>query len=165
MRRPSSSWAGGRFLRPVNLRLSATLAVSCAALAGCGGSTPGSPAATAAGASTSTSTASAPATKASTTAAAKPSSGKSAPPATVKRSTGARPVTASRLGGALAQLRSCMRQNGAPLPQPGASRSSSQRPIDTTTPQFKAALAKCRPALIAALRPKPTASKPQQTTR
>jgi hypothetical protein len=58
-----------------------------------------------------------------------------------------------------------MRQNGVPLPQPGATRSSSRPRIDATTPQFKAALAKCRPALIAALRQKPATTKPPKTSR
>jgi hypothetical protein len=183
MRRPSPPWARrkyGRFVKatdrslPVRLWLwatLATLALSGTALTACGGSSPSSPqprSTAAATSPTSTPPTGAPAPGASTHPPAKPSSSKSATPATAstaKPSAGARPATGTRVKAALAQLRSCMRQNGAPLPQPGATRSSSRPRINTTTPQFKAALAKCRPALTAALRQNLAPTNPPKTSR
>jgi hypothetical protein len=68
---------------------------------------------------------------------------------------GAPRAAQARFKAALAQLRTCMHSNGAPLPAPGAKRGSLRKPPDTTSPAYKAAIAKCRGALIAALRPKP----------
>jgi len=137
----------------------ALLATACVGLAACGGSSP----ATSPDASTPT-----PATSTTRASAHSPPSKRPVFPLTapsaVKPSTrtpgtsqgpGARRAAQIRLETALAQLRTCMRINGAPLPEPGAKRGSPRKPLDTTRPAYRTALAKCRGALIAALRPEP----------
>jgi len=50
----------------------------------------------------------------------------------------------------------CMRQNGVNVPEPNTSGSGpvfSTKGLDTTSPQFKAAYAKCQPVLRSTLRP------------
>jgi hypothetical protein len=83
--------------------------------------------------------------------------GKAPTPNTVKPPSGARPPAATqpRLREAFAQFTSCMRQNGVDIPEPGAKRSSPRKPLDTAGPRFKAALAKCRNTVTAALRANP----------
>ena len=55
---------------------------------------------------------------------------------------------------ALSQFAACMRKNGVNVPQPNTSGSGpvfGTKGLNTASPQFKAATAKCRPALTAAL--------------
>jgi hypothetical protein len=55
---------------------------------------------------------------------------------------------------ALGLFAACLRKNGVNVPQPntsGAGPVFSTKRLDTASPQFKAATAKCRPALIGAL--------------
>jgi hypothetical protein len=66
---------------------------------------------------------------------------------------GARPAARARARAAFAQLITCMRSSGVNLPAPG-SRPNGRPPAGAKTPRFKAAAAKCRAALIAALKPK-----------
>jgi hypothetical protein len=47
-----------------------------------------------------------------------------------------------------------MRQKGVNIPGPAAKPSKTRRPIDTASPSFKAALAKCR-SILTALRAQP----------
>jgi hypothetical protein len=65
---------------------------------------------------------------------------------------GAGAATKPRVRAAFAQFTSCMRQNGLDIPEPGAKPGASRKPLDTASPRFKAALAKCRSILTAALR-------------
>ncbi|HEV2944019.1 MAG TPA: hypothetical protein VGX26_02760 [Solirubrobacteraceae bacterium] len=62
------------------------------------------------------------------------------------------PVTPARTRRALAAFVACMRGDGIAFPAPGVKPVPHTPPVDTKTPQFKAAVAKCRPLAIAALK-------------
>ncbi|HEV3093484.1 MAG TPA: hypothetical protein VGY30_03100 [Solirubrobacteraceae bacterium] len=62
-----------------------------------------------------------------------------------------------RFQAALSAFAACLRKNGVAVPTPNTSGNGpvfSTKGIDTASPQFKAATAKCRPALTAALSPR-----------
>lgn len=62
-----------------------------------------------------------------------------------------------RFQAALSAFAACLRKNGVAVPTPNTSGNGpvfSTKGINTASPQFKAATAKCRPALTAALRPR-----------
>jgi hypothetical protein len=58
-------------------------------------------------------------------------------------------------GNARLSLAAKGRQNGVNVPHPGAARNRSRKPIETASPSFKAALARCRSIVTTALKAKP----------
>lgn len=131
----------------------AAVLLASTALSACGGSTRSStPAASAPLPAAQTSGPS------STTQPAAPSPAKSAPPTATpptpspsKPPTATRAAASPRLRAALTQFKTCMRANGVTLPEPGAKPGSHPK-TTASTPQLKAAAAKCRGPLIAALK-------------
>jgi hypothetical protein len=77
-------------------------------------------------------------------------------PTTVRRVPGAHRPASPRIHAAITQFRTCMRENGVNIPEPGAKPASHPKTA-SSTPQLKAAAAKCRGPLIAALKHKPAA--------
>ena len=68
---------------------------------------------------------------------------------------GGRAFNSPRFRQALTKFAACLRQNGVNLPAPNTSGKGpvfSTKGIDTSSPQFKAAEAKCRSALLGGLR-------------
>ncbi len=66
-----------------------------------------------------------------------------------------RAFNSPRFRQALTSFAACLRQNGINIPTPNTSGNGpifDTKGIDTTSPKFKAATAKCRPALLAGLR-------------
>ena len=71
-----------------------------------------------------------------------------------------RTLNSSRFRTALANFAACLRQNGVKLPAPNTTGKGpifDTKGINTASPQFKAAEAKCRAVLLAGLRPKTAA--------
>jgi hypothetical protein len=68
------------------------------------------------------------------------------------------PFTSPRFAKALASFAQCMRQHAINIPEPNTSGRGpifSTKGVNTTSPQFRAAEAKCRPLLLSGLKTKP----------
>jgi hypothetical protein len=163
-----SAGAASRRHTPQRFAALASCALACASLAACGGSSSaGSPDRTVASGSSSPPAASTPTTQGPPTSTASPSAptgsaGAAARPSSPARpnpstrtprtlSPAARTAAQARLRVAFTKFTGCMRAQGVNVPEPGT-KPKPRAPIDTKTPQFKAALAKCRGVLTAALK-------------
>jgi hypothetical protein len=138
-----------------------TAFVASMVLAACGSSSPTSPDATAPVQATTTTPPSTDTHTVTRTAGtynkpARTPASKPTAPTTARRVPGAHRPVSPRIRVAIAQFRTCMRQNGVNIPEPGAKPGSQPRTA-SSTPQFKAAAAKCRGPLITALKRKPAA--------
>jgi hypothetical protein len=110
--------------------------VLAAPLYGCGGA---SPATTVTARSAAASTAAKPGTS-------------TAPSASASRSAGSSKAAGTQFRQALTAFAACLQSNGVKLPSATGGQALSLKGGDTKSPEYRGALAKCRPVLLAALR-------------
>jgi hypothetical protein len=141
------------------------LALVCAGLTACGGSSGSASHSSASTTRPSSTTATAPTAKTpstgTTTTAHVPSSNASARLRALRRSgapahrTIVSPAQSAAFRTALVSFATCLRQNGVKIPAPNASGKGpvlSTKGLNTNTPQYRAALMKCRTVLLGAFR-------------